>query len=158
MDHNSRRYFEAQVLTATPQKLRLLLIDGAIRYAHQTLNLWDEDRFEEAVETCIQCRSVISELLSGVRIDGSDLTQKVVAIYMFLFRTLTEAQLKRDRNKMLEAIRVLESERETWRLVCEQMPDAPVPPPSSTFGPPVEIVAPSTGIGGPPVSSYSFDA
>ena len=31
-------YLEAQVMTATPQKLRLMLIEGAIRFARQTLH------------------------------------------------------------------------------------------------------------------------
>ena len=157
MDDSARRYLEAQIMTATPQKLRLLLIDGALRCAHQTLELWAQQRNDEAIETLIQCRSIVGELLSGIRVEQSQLTRQVAAIYIFLLRCLTEAQLKHDRQRLQETIKVLEIERETWRLVCEKMPDAPEMT-SSIGSARTEILAPLDGIGGPPKSEFSFDA
>ena len=49
MDTNpGNAYLEVQVLTATPQRLRLMLIAGAIRWARQALSCWDADRADEA--------------------------------------------------------------------------------------------------------------
>jgi len=120
-------YLESQVLTATPQKLRLMLIEAALGAARQTLKAWEEKLDTDANIALIRCREIISELLAAVRPDDSELTRNVAGIYMFLFKTLAEAQLHRDRAKVGEAIKVLEIERETWRNVCEQMPNAPVP-------------------------------
>jgi flagellar protein FliS len=132
-------YLEAQVMTATPQKLRLMLIEAAIRFARRTLLLWEEGDNEQALETIIRCRQVVSELLASIRIDDSALTRHVSSLYVFIFRHLTEAQLRRDASHVEEAIRVLEVEHETWRLVCEQMPEAPMAQdPSAT----AEILAP----------------
>ena len=125
MDNRARQYLEAQVMTATPQKLRLMLIEGAIRFARQTIQQWAVNQNEEALESLIRCRSIVSELLAGVRTEESDLTRQVASVYVFLFRTLTEAQLRRDRQKVEEVIRVLEVECETWRLVCEKLPGKP---------------------------------
>ncbi len=160
MDDSPRQYLESQILTATPQKLRLLLIEGAIRYARQTLELWEQGQYEPAIETLIRCRSIVGELLSGVRIDESDLTRKVAGVYLFLFRCLTEAHMKRDRQRVQDTINVLEVERETWRLVCEMMPNTlvPIDGGAGTIGAPVEILAPAEGIGGPTKSEFSFDA
>src|SRR4029077_15222578 len=119
MDDSSNQYLESQIMTATPQKLRLLLIEGAIRYAHQTMELWERGQHEPALESLIRCRSIVGELLSGVRVEYSDLTRKVAGVYLFLFRCLTEAQLKRDFERVQDTIRVLEIERETWQMVCE---------------------------------------
>jgi flagellar protein FliS len=120
-------YLESQVLTATPQKLRLMLIEAALRAARQALNSWEEKLDSEANIALIRCREIISELLAAIRPDDSELTRNVSGIYVFLFKTLAEAQLHRDRAKVGEAIKVLEIEQETWRDVCEQMPNAPVP-------------------------------
>ena len=157
---SSAQYLESQIMTATPQKLRLLLIEGAIRYARQTIELWELQQPERAVESLIHCRAIIRELLSGISIEHSDLTRKVAAVYVFLLRCLTEAHISRDRARVEDTIRVLEVERETWRIVCEKMPHAPVPTEefSGMMGPPVEIVAPAEGIGGPSRSEFSFDA
>ena len=41
MDRTAQNaYLEAQANTATPQKLRLMLIDGGLRFARQTLDHW----------------------------------------------------------------------------------------------------------------------
>jgi flagellar protein FliS len=129
MEQSARNsYLEGQVMTATPQKLRLMLIEGAVRFAKQTLRLWDEQQNDAAVESLTRCRSIISELLSSVRPDNTDLPRKVAGVYVFLFKSLTEAQLHRDRKPVEDVISVLEVERETWRLVCEKMPHAPLAP------------------------------
>jgi flagellar protein FliS len=156
MDHSARCYLEAEVMTATPQKLRLLLIDGALRFAHQTLNLWSENRNDDAIETLIRCRLILGELLSGIRVEESQLTRRVAGVYLFLLRCLAEAQLKHDVKRLQEMIKVLEFERETWRLVCEKMPEAPVASVQETSV--VEIIASSQGIDGPDKSAFSFDA
>jgi len=118
-------YLETQVMTATPQKLRLMLIEGAIRFARQTLQHWEEENNEEAVDSLIHCRSIVTELVAAIKDDKTELTNKVTGVYLFLFQTLTEAQLRRDQKRVEDAIRVLEVERETWQLVCEKMPHIP---------------------------------
>ncbi len=120
-------YLESQVLTATPQKLRLMLIEAALSAARQALNYWDKKLDAQATLALIRCREIVSELLAAVKPDDSELTRNVAGIYLFLFKTLAEAQLHRDPAKVDQAIKVLEIERETWREVCAQMPAAPVP-------------------------------
>jgi flagellar protein FliS len=118
-------YLETQIATATPQKLRLLLIEGALRYGRRTLALWQEQQDEAALEAGIRCRGIISEVLAGIRPDDSELTNQVAAIYQFAFRTLTEAQAQRDGKKLAAVLAILEEEQVTWQQVCEQMPDPP---------------------------------
>jgi len=126
MSTNGRdAYLQTQVLTATPQKLRLMLIDGAIRQAHQILQFWEENNFDQAMQSLTRCREIISELLSSIKSDGSEITQKTSGIYIYLFRTLTESQVEKQRKCIEDVISVLEVERNTWRQLCEQMPDAP---------------------------------
>jgi len=156
-------YLESQVLTATPQKLRLMLIEAAIGAARQALNCWQEKHDAQANIALIRCREIISELLAAVKPDDSDLTRNVAGIYLFLFKTLAEAQLHRDATKVNEAIRVLEIERETWRDVCERMPAAPLP--ESVGDRPQEITSSQAASvlgdfdsGGSPSGGLSLDA
>ena len=118
-------YLETQVATATPQRLRLMLIEGAIRRARLTIEHWREGRDELALESLITCRGMISELLAGVKDEGTDLGGKIVGLYAFLFQTLTAAQLSRNPAALEPAIVVLEEERKTWSQVCQQLADAP---------------------------------
>jgi flagellar protein FliS len=120
-------YIEAQVTTATPQRLRLMLIEAAIRHLKRTLSFWEKDENEEALEALVRARAIVAELLSAIKPDKTELTQKVAGVYVFLFNALTKAQLRRDTKGIEETIEVLEVERETWRLVCEKLPHAPAP-------------------------------
>lgn len=120
-------YLETQVTTATPQRLRLMLIDAALRWAHVTVEHWRMDRHAEAFETLIRCREIISELMSGVNKDSSPLSNQVLGLYSFLFNALTAAQHSRSISSVEEVIGVLEEERQTWSLLCEQLVDAPAP-------------------------------
>ena len=131
-------YLANDVSTATPQKLHLLLIEAALRSAQRAGQQWRGRQDEQALQSLLHAQAVVSELLRGVDASSkSALTDRVVALYAFIFRRLAEAGFRRDEEKLAEAIRLLEIERETWRQVCQQamvhhrMDDAnTVPPPA----------------------------
>jgi len=127
MDPSARdAYLESQIMTATPQKLRLMLIEAALRFARRAYEAQLGEQLEEAFENTLRCRRIVTELLTSVDPGHSPLTKQVVALYVYLFQTLTEAQLKRSPEKFNDVIKVLEIERETWRDLCEKMPLASV--------------------------------
>ncbi len=118
----SDQYFENQVFTSTPQRLRLMLIDGALHYARRAAMHWAEGRNYEGGEAVVACQRIVTELLRGLRAEvAPDLVANVAALYNFVFRSLVAAGMKRDLGKLGDAIKVLEIDRETWRLVCEQL-------------------------------------
>jgi flagellar secretion chaperone FliS len=119
-------YLEAQVRTATPQRLRLMLIEGALKFARQSLALWDNEQQREARFNALsRCRSIVSELYATIRTAEFPVAQQVKALYLFLFQHLADASFSHDPQKVREAIHVLEEERETWRQLCEKMPEPP---------------------------------
>ena len=83
------RYLETGVLTATPQKLQLMLIEGAVRFAAQARNCRQRNEDVEATEAISRCREIVSVILSGIKNDGTELTRNVTSVYVYLFRTLT---------------------------------------------------------------------
>ncbi|MCA9246521.1 MAG: flagellar export chaperone FliS [Planctomycetales bacterium] len=139
-------YLETEVLTATPQKLQLMLIDGAIRFSQRARTLWAEGDDAGAGDCVLRAQEIMGELLQSASGTKSDITEKLSAIYLFVFSQLTEAYLERDAKRIDEVIRVLEVERETWRQVCEKfgarleitIPDAHLP----AAAPIVEVDAP----------------
>jgi flagellar secretion chaperone FliS len=122
-------YLETQIRTATPQKLRLMLIEGALRFAHQAIACWDrEEQRGLRCNALARCHDILTELFGSIRADGSPVATNVKAIYRFLFRHLAAATATNDCDKMRDVVRVLEQERETWRQVCEKMPEPPLAP------------------------------
>lgn len=113
-------YLVNEVMTATPQKLQLMLLDAALRHAHAAGEHRQAGRLEEAGESIIRCQEIVSEILSALQPKrDQELCRRVAAIYLFVFRRLVAAHLKQDDEPLREAISLLETERETWRQVCE---------------------------------------
>ena len=116
-----QNYLQAEVHTATPQKVRLMLIEAAIKNIHRTKKAWEEERFEAGFESLSLAQDIVAELLSSLDKEGNpELAGKIASIYVFIFRCLAEAGMSHDQKKMDDALRVLNSERETWRQVCEK--------------------------------------
>lgn len=165
MTYNSARdtYFETQVLTATPQKLRWMAIDGAIRYLKQADEHWRNERYYEGGEAVVGCQRIVVELITGLKPElAPELVSQVASLYAYLTRVLFEAQRDRDLKKLADAMAVLEIERETWRLVGEQLGNGPsaVPSPhvASRADLPSAQAAPVRSLGGPTFQSLDFNA
>lgn len=124
--HAHDSYLESQVMTATPQKLRLMLIDGAMGAGRQAIGFWEAGDNERASAAITRCRNIISELLAGIKPDSTPLTKRVAGVYVFLFKLMTEAQLHQQPELIRQALEILSVEQETWRMVCEKMPNAPL--------------------------------
>ena len=117
-----KNYLAAEVMTATPQKLQLMLIEAAIRSAQRARAQWQAQRNDQACESLIHAQEIIGELLASLnRETAPELIAEVAAVYLFVFRSLMEANYRRDEAKLNDAIRVLEVERETWQQVCEKL-------------------------------------
>ena len=117
-------YLTTEVMTASPQRLKLMLIDAGIRYIHRAKQLYGEGDTVEGSESLIRAQHVVGELLSGLDpSQPTELSRKIAAIYMFVYRALIDAALNHDLNSAEDALRVLHEERETWQEVCLQLAD-----------------------------------
>jgi flagellin-specific chaperone FliS len=99
----------------------------------------------------------VTELISGIRPDGTSLTESTRALYAFVFKSLAAAQLHKDPQKIDDALRVLEEERHTWLAVCElelQPPDSQ----EQTKFRQQEVVASSLVTPAAAVERFSLDA
>lgn len=139
MDDQSRStYLETEVMTATPQRLRLMLIEGALRFVSQAQEHWHAGRDEAARGSLAKCRAILAESLGTIRTDVSPVAIEVQDLYVFLLKTTLEVGQSRDLDGLASIIRLLQIERETWRQVCFQMPESPT---GHSFGKRPEVTA-----------------
>jgi flagellar secretion chaperone FliS len=127
----STEYLETKVLTATPHQLHLLVIDGAIRHAtsaEAALLAGDFARAEAQLERSNQC---VSELMAGLKSNRQpQLVEQLKAVFVFVQRSLGQAQLRHDPARLADALPVLRLHRETWlalgkKLAQESAADVP---------------------------------
>ena len=153
-------YLETEVMTATPQKRQLMLIEGAIRFIERTRGHWQAGKNDEACETLVRAQELVTELLSGLSSEvNPDLVRKVAGIYLFVFRKLVDAHPHRDEKKLDDALRVLEIERGTWREVCRELANTTAPPQDSgPEKPPIPDLSTDSGIGPDASTGLSLEA
>ena len=111
---------ESKVLTATPYKLHLMLIEGAVRVSRLAQQMLEQGDTAAADELLLRSIDIVGEMLVSVRGGASEVNQKVVELYLFVFRRLAQAKINEDITALNEALGVLEYERETWQMVCEK--------------------------------------
>jgi len=115
-------YLTTEVLTAAPQKLQLLLIEGAIRFGRQAELHWKSRENEAAFKALIRCQEIVTQLIAGLAENlDSPLVRQISSVYAFIYRTVVSAAFHHDANKLAEALRVLEIERDTWQQACERL-------------------------------------
>lgn len=115
-------YLRTKVLTASPEELRLLLLDGAIKFAHQGREGLLSRQHEAAYAGLTQCRNIVLELLTTIRAEiNPDLAERVRSVYSFLYTELTTALLERDPGRLDKVLQILEFERETWVMLMSKL-------------------------------------
>lgn len=119
--NTNNQYFADQVLTASPQRLQLMLIEAALRAARHGEELIASGSPVAASAELAQAEAIMSDLIGSLRKDlAPELVAQVAVVYGFILKSITETHLTDDLVPLRAAIRVLEIENETWRLVCSR--------------------------------------
>lgn len=114
------QYLESRVLTAPPQRLHLMLLEGALRFGRKAEESLQQGEVIAAATSLLRVVDIVGELLAGVRENKEPLNQQIAGLYFFIFRRVSEAKINNDVKALKEALRLLEIERQTWQLVCEK--------------------------------------
>lgn len=117
-------YMETSVASATPARMRLMLIDRAVETASLLIESWQTKKTAGPNPHSIKLLDLINELLDGVKgskIDSeNELCGRIADLYIFLAKHLVLAEQVSDHTAISEIKLVLELEAETWRAVCAQ--------------------------------------
>jgi flagellar secretion chaperone FliS len=133
-------YFRTKVLTATPEELRLMLLDGALHFVAIGREGLGTKNYEKVFEGFSQSKAIVMELINSLRPEHApDLCKRMASLYTYIYRLLMEASFEKSDDKAAEAQKLLEYERETWamlleRLASERTGAAPGAPAASATG------------------------
>ena len=115
-------YLEQEVFSASPAKLRWLLINKGIQLTRIIEQLW-QDQSPAAAQYTPWLRDVLNELLAAVH--GQDvLAKKVADLYVFMAKLLTTAEQTQNVAEIQQLRALLEIEAETWQLVHQAQTNA----------------------------------
>jgi len=120
--NTANAYLRTKVMTASPEELRLLLLDGAVKFAHQARSGLEQSHPEMIYLGFTQCRDIVLELLNTIKAEPApEIAQSMRELYTFMYSELIKASTDKDINKLNDVIGLLEYDRETWVLTMEQV-------------------------------------
>lgn len=125
MDVNQKQanpYLKTKVLTASPEELRLMLYEGAIKFCHQAGTALENSEREAAYHSLMKAQKIVLELSTSLNHDvDPDLCSKLSALYTYIYRRLVDANIQQDQNAVQEAVKLLEYEKNTWQMLLERL-------------------------------------
>lgn len=120
--NTANAYLRTKVMTASREELRLMLIDGAIKFAQQALRGLEAKDYEETYAGFSQCRDIILELINTIKPEHApQIAKSVKDLYTYMYGELVKASINKDPDILREVISLLEYERETWVLTMAKI-------------------------------------
>ncbi len=114
-------YIENMVKTASPAKLVELLYMKAIEVLNESLDLLERKEYTEVNEKLKRAQDIVMELNVSLDMErGGQIAQNLRALYNYMFQRLVQANIKKDKEPILEVKGYLEELLEVWREVMKK--------------------------------------
>ena len=113
-------YTEASVMTATPERLVVMLYDGAIRFLHQAAAAMREGQLKLSRDRLHRAQAVIDELYRSVDVRQGEVAYGLRSIYSFCRRHLIDATANTDPSGYDTVAGLLTELRESWEQIERQ--------------------------------------
>lgn len=116
MNQYLKQYQKNEVETASPEKILILLYDGAIQFLNKAKIAMEQKNIPEIHNNLIGCENIILEFINTVDIEnGGDFAVRIKALYEYFYNTLVQANMKKDVTKIDEVLKHLVELRATWK-------------------------------------------
>lgn len=119
---NANAYLRTRVMSATPEELRLMLLEGAARFARQGRDGLLAKDHEASFEGFSSCRNIIIELLTTMNPEAApELCDRVRSLYTFIYTELVTASFQKDVDRANKVIELIDYEVETWKQLMAKL-------------------------------------
>lgn len=109
------QYKTTQVSTSSPEKLLLMLYDGAINFTKIALEKMDARDIAGKGKYIGKAQAIVSELMNTLNHEvGGDISRRLEQLYIYLIDEYLKANIHNSSRALENALRILSVLRETW--------------------------------------------
>lgn len=108
-----QQYQNNMINTASPQELTLMLYNGLIKFLNLAAQGIEEHSIEKANNNIGRAQDILSEFMSTLDFDY-EISKSLMSLYDYMNRRLIEANIKKDREIIVEVLDFAEELRDTW--------------------------------------------
>jgi flagellar protein FliS len=111
-------YQQQSIMTAPPERLVVMLYDGAIRFFFQAAAALREGAGAIALERVNRGEAIVDHLLATLDVSVGHISERLEGVYVFCKRLLLEARLESDADKIDLVRGYLAELREAWAEIA----------------------------------------
>lgn len=105
------------VTTATPEKLVIMLYEGAIRFCRLAEMAVESNDIARRNANLIKAQDIINEMRVTLNRDAGDIADQLETLYDYFYRELVTANIRNDREK-IQGVRVMLTElKDIWKQI-----------------------------------------
>ena len=114
-----KEYLANRIANANESQLVAIMYEGFISTVKSSIGHIENKDKEELNSSTNKTREILAELLATLEGD-SEIVDNLKSIYIYLNKLITEAEIKQDKAKLEEAIKVINPLYEAWQELGEK--------------------------------------
>jgi flagellar protein FliS len=107
-------YKQTNINTASPAELTMMLYDGAVKFCNMAIMALDKGDLESCNRNIAKTKKIIVEFRSTLDF-RYEVSEDFDRVYEYIHWVLTQANVKKDRELLEEALKRIREMRDTWR-------------------------------------------
>lgn len=121
MPNQHQKYLRDEIQNASPQKLIILLYDGAIKALEDSKSLIEDKDPFQFTQKITKAQSIIAELIGALKVDlFPELVINLSKLYEYMYQQLVKANLEKSSEKIDQVIELMRGLRESWSTAIEK--------------------------------------
>jgi flagellar protein FliS len=117
-------YQDSAITTQSKGRLIVLLYDGAIKFMRLAIKELEAGDMHAKGRYINKARDIINELNAVLDLDaGGEIAVNLRKLYSFMQNRLSEANIKRDPQMILEVITLMEELNQSWKAIVSNQID-----------------------------------
>lgn len=110
-----KQYQQTEIKTSSPEKLLIMLYDGAIQFLNKAKIGISNKNIEETHNNIIAAQKIISEFMNSLDLKiGGEVAKNLYSLYEYLNYRLIQANIKKDIDMVDEVLNHLKDLKQTW--------------------------------------------
>lgn len=110
-----KQYQTNQIQTASPEKILIMLYDGAIQFLNKAKKELDNNNVQEVHNNIIGAQKIIAEFMNSLDMKvGGEVAVNLYSLYEYLHFRLVQANIKKDVTMIDEVLVHLKDLKQTW--------------------------------------------
>lgn len=113
------QYQNNKVMTASPAELTLMLYDGAIKFCNIAIAGIEQKDVEKTHNNIRKAQNIIDEFRSTLNFKY-EVAKDFDNVYVYISQLLLEANIRKEKEPLEEALTHLRTMRDTWKEVMQK--------------------------------------